>query len=150
MSKFPQDDGQKRCALDMGVDPYQYITWENGLRTPYKRNLSLIANYFGITVEQLSIASGDLDVAIAKIQVSTVTHKPETTVPTPKKKRERPHSRRVTRQAEDTKSPAKRSVKTMSLAVPAELLNVKTVKLTYEGDISVVGVEFSDKQTGLN
>ncbi len=132
MAKFPQNDGPKRCAAAMGVDPYQYSPWEEGVRTPCGKNIALIAGYFGISIEQL-ISSPDG----AKSVSGEV-------VPIRKRGRDRPSRQRTGgKPAHGGGEAVRRAVKTMSIPIPAAL-NVKVVNLTYEGELSLVGIEFLD------
>lgn len=132
MAKFPQNDGAKRCAAAMGVDPYQYAPWEEGVRTPCGKNIALIADYFGISIEQLV---NDPDGA------KSVR---EDAVPIRKRGRGRPSRQRTVRESTHSGGEVvRRTVKTMSIPIPAAL-HVKVVNLTYEGEFSLVGIEFLD------
>ncbi len=133
MAKFPQNDGQKRCAAAMGVEPYQYAPWEEGVRTPCGKNIALIAGYFGISIEQL----------IGGPDGAKPVH--EDVAPIRKRGRGRPSRQRTGREAaHGGGETVRRAVKTMSIPIPAAL-NVEVVNLTYEGEFSLVGIEFLNK-----
>ena len=42
-----------RMSRDTGVDQSQLSRWRNGLQRPNADNLLIIADYFGVTVDQL-------------------------------------------------------------------------------------------------
>lgn len=51
--KFPGRGGGKKCAEAFGVSPQQWSPWERGKRTPDELRLKQIADFFGVTVEDL-------------------------------------------------------------------------------------------------
>ncbi len=53
MKKFPGRGGGKKCAAAFGVSPQQWSPWERGMRTPDELRLRQIAEFFGVTVEDL-------------------------------------------------------------------------------------------------
>lgn len=44
---------QRKAALDLNLSPVVYGRYENGLREPSNALLTLIADYFGVTVDEL-------------------------------------------------------------------------------------------------
>jgi transcriptional regulator with XRE-family HTH domain len=53
VEKFPGRGGGKRCAEAFGVSPQQWSPWERGMRTPDELRLAQIADFFGVTVEDM-------------------------------------------------------------------------------------------------
>ncbi len=51
--KFPGRGGSKQCAEAFGVSPQQWSPWETAKRTPDEEHLGKIAEFFGVTVEDL-------------------------------------------------------------------------------------------------
>ncbi len=53
IKKFPLHGGSKLCAEAFGVSQQQWSPWENGRRTPDELRLEKIAEFFGVTVDDL-------------------------------------------------------------------------------------------------
>ena len=53
MKKYPGRGGCKQCAADFGVSPQQWSPWERGKRTPHETHLQSLADFFGVSVEDL-------------------------------------------------------------------------------------------------
>ncbi len=59
MKKYPGRGGGKNCAagfseyIEKNVSPQQWSPWETGKRTPDEMRLQQIAEFFGVTVEDL-------------------------------------------------------------------------------------------------
>ena len=51
--RFPRHGGSKQCAAQLGVSPQQWTLWEVGKRTPDEVRMAGIADFFGVTVEDL-------------------------------------------------------------------------------------------------
>lgn len=144
-AKFPQKDGKRLCALDMNVDPNQYAPWETGSRTPIHKNLLMIAEYFGVTFEQLCrplSSHGNEEVA-----ESTAPESGSDTAQTalPKKAQRRRRKSRTAEEAAASLNNGKaepNDVKTIDLPIPVGALNTKTVRLKYKGDMAIVGIEY--------
>lgn len=53
VKKFPGRGGAKKCAEAFGVSPQQWSPWEKGTRMPDELRLQKLAEFFGVTVEDL-------------------------------------------------------------------------------------------------
>jgi transcriptional regulator with XRE-family HTH domain len=53
MEKFPGHGGGKRCAEAFGVLQAQWSIWESGRQMPGELRLAKLAEFFGVTVEEL-------------------------------------------------------------------------------------------------
>ncbi len=53
MKHYPQRGGGKYCAEALGVSPQQWSPWETGRRMPGAIRLQQIADFFGVTVDDL-------------------------------------------------------------------------------------------------
>lgn len=152
IKKFPQKNGQKLCAIDMRIDPNQYAPWELGSRTPIHKNLMLIAEYFGVTFEQLCApphhteppaenrnSESAIGTALSGLAAKTkrLGRKPNQT-----KNNDKGRAYYSELQARGMKT------KTMDLLIPMEAVNTKMVRLTYRGNITLIGIEFIDEFFG--
>lgn len=52
-SRYPGRGGSRKAANDFGVVPQQWSHWENGKRTPSNAYLKKIADFFGVTTDDL-------------------------------------------------------------------------------------------------